>query len=112
MDRIDKPWGHKDILVRAGAYVVSRLSINSGGGLSLQLHKEKVETLIVESGYCLISVDKTSKKCGPTDYIHIPAGVTHRVEALEGGCKIIEVATSEFDEVVRLKDDYGRVGLP
>ena len=27
-------------------------------------------------------------------------------------CKIIEVATSEFDEVVRLKDDYGRVGLP
>ena len=110
MDRIDKPWGHKDILVRAERYVVSRLSVNSRERLSLQLHKEKVETLIVEKGSCLILVYKAMRNYGPTDYIHIPAGVTHRVEACEGGCVIIEIATSEFDEVTRLGDDYGRVG--
>jgi len=41
--------------------------------------------------------------------VEIPPGTVHRVTALED-CEILELSSTELDDVVRLEDDYGRVG--
>ena len=41
------------------------------------------------------------------DCIDVPTGTVHRTLALED-CDLIEVSTPHLDDVVRLKDKYGR----
>lgn len=41
-------------------------------------------------------------------YVHIPAGVRHRIAAAHGDVNLFEKSTLELDDVVRLADDYGR----
>jgi len=40
---------------------------------------------------------------------HVPTGRIHRMEAIER-VELVEVSTPELDDVVRLKDRYGREG--
>jgi quercetin dioxygenase-like cupin family protein len=39
----------------------------------------------------------------------IPTGRKHRFGAIED-CDLVEVSTPELDDVVRVQDDFGRVG--
>ena len=39
---------------------------------------------------------------------HIPPFYTHRFMAKNGDVELIEVSTHQIDDVVRLRDDYGR----
>ncbi len=40
---------------------------------------------------------------------HITPGLIHAMESIED-CTVFEVSTTELDDVVRLKDRYGREG--
>ncbi len=110
--RIAKPWGHEEIWAESGRYVGKLLSIRKGHRLSLQLHREKDETIRVSRGRLRLTLEADSGELvvsllGPGESRHIPPGRKHRFEAIED-CELIEVSTPELDDVVRIEDDYGR----
>ena len=99
----------EEILV-SEPYVLKKICVNVGCRLSLQYHRKKTETMIVQSGSGIIYHDKIQTFVKQCSHIHIPAGTIHRVEALQGeNLVILEVSTPELDDIVRLEDDYGRV---
>lgn len=113
MRRIDKPWGHELLFVQTDRYVGKVLVIEAGQRLSLQYHRHKDEAFYLQDGRLRFTSDRDGElaveELGPGATRHLPAGTRHRFEALER-CVIFEVSTPELDDVVRLDDDYGRVG--
>jgi mannose-6-phosphate isomerase len=112
--RVEKPWGYELIWARTERYVGKILHLRKGESLSFQYHRVKEETIRVLAGrICFESVTphgaRDVRELAPGDGVHIPAGLRHRMEALED-CDILEVSTPELDDVVRLEDRYGRTG--
>ena len=114
MKRVDKPWGHELIWAHTDRYVGKILHVNRGESLSLQYHRQKDETVMVLSGKLEFEHYEDGQKpqttvLGPHEPFHITPGLRHRMRALED-TDIIEVSTTELDDVVRLEDRYGREG--
>lgn len=112
--RVDKPWGHELIWAHTDRYVGKVLVIEAGHRLSLQLHRQKDETILVVGGRMRLYLeDETgtlrSEELGPGDHRRVLAGRRHRYEAIER-TEVVEVSTPEVWDVVRLEDDYGREG--
>ncbi len=112
--RVDKPWGHELIWAHTDRYVGKVLVIEAGHRLSLQLHRQKDETILVIGGRMRLHLeDETgtlrSEELGPGDHRRVVAGRRHRYEAIER-TELVEVSTPEVWDVVRLEDDYGREG--
>ena len=112
--RVDKPWGHELIWTHTDRYVGKVILIETGKRLSLQLHREKDESIFVLSGRLRLHLEDPdgvvrAVELGPGDYRRIPTGRQHRFEAIER-VELIEVSTPELDDVVRIEDDYGREG--
>ncbi|MEW6055365.1 MAG: cupin domain-containing protein [Bdellovibrionota bacterium] len=113
--RVDKPWGHELIFAKTRVYVGKVLHIRKGHQLSLQYHKEKEETIFVARGHMKFVFEETKGvmieidlKAG--DAHHIPPGRCHRMIAVED-CDVFEVSTPQLEDVVRIEDSYGRVGV-
>ena len=111
--RVDKPWGHELIWAHTDRYVGKILQVNRGEALSLQYHETKEETLFLLEGRILLTLGKDGEErtvtMEPGEAFHIPPFLIHRMEAVETS-KILEVSTTELDDVVRLEDRYGRKG--
>ena len=112
--RIEKPWGHEIWYAWTEQYVGKILHVNRGGRLSLQYHREKDETSYVLKGRLLLtkgpSVDRLIvTEIGEGHVWRNRPGEIHTMEALEDA-DVIEVSTPELDDVVRLRDHYGRAG--
>ena len=112
MTRIDKPWGHEDLIHVDETYVVKRLFMTAGNSCSLQYHEFKHETIIVFDGELLFKVGSSVEnlrelKLGAGDTWVIVPGVIHQMEAITD-CTYFEASTSQLDDVVRLQDKYGR----
>ncbi len=110
---VKKPWGHEEIWAETPHYVGKVLFILAGKRLSLQYHREKVETVRVMQGVlrltCTDSSGKISEREVNTgDSFHIPAGHIHRFAAGENSVVLVEVSTTQLDDVVRIEDDYAR----
>ena len=110
--RVDKPWGHEEIWAHTEHYVGKLLVIRTGHRLSLQHHVFKEETLRVmsgrielEKGPSVNALTKTVLVAG--GLVHLPPGTVHRFTALEDTV-LVEVSTTQLDDVVRHRDDYGR----
>jgi mannose-6-phosphate isomerase-like protein (cupin superfamily) len=113
--RVDKPWGYELIWAEADDYVGKVLFVRAGEALSLQFHREKDESWLVQAGRAKVELgsagDPVLKEevVGPGTAFHFPPGTVHRVLALED-TTILEVSTPHRDDVVRLEDRYGREG--
>jgi quercetin dioxygenase-like cupin family protein len=116
--RVEKPWGHELWWARTDRYVGKILHVKKGHSLSLQYHRIKDETIMLQSGRLLFETRAASEpesaplkgtEMKPGDVFHITPGTLHRMNALED-CDIVEVSTPELDDVVRLEDKYGRAG--
>ena len=113
--RVDKPWGHELIWALTDLYCGKVLFVAAGHSLSLQFHREKDESWLVQSGLCQIELGDTGQAVlseevvGPGTALHYPPGTVHRITALED-TTILEVSTPHLDDVVRLEDAYGREG--
>lgn len=113
IQRVEKPWGYELIWAKTGDYVGKILHINQGHKLSLQYHRQKEETVYVQSGKMTLVIENdqgelTEVILSPGESHHIPVGKKHRMIALED-CDVFEVSTPQLDDVVRLEDGYGRV---
>ena len=113
-----KPWGHEQIFAAAeGKYIGKIIHVTAGHSLSLQYHEHKDETICLISGEAEIQYgpkggELTTRRFGPGDTIHLPAGAVHRVTALSD-IVFAEASTAPpgwREDVVRLEDAYGRTG--
>ena len=107
---IEKPWGYEEIFAKSEHYVGKILFINKGHRLSKQYHEQKDETVFVLEGNLYLYLNDTDDliilKKGENHRI-LPCTI-HRMEAKDSDVKLIEVSTSQLDDVIRLEDDYGR----
>jgi mannose-6-phosphate isomerase len=111
--RVPKPWGHETIWALTEDYVGKILHISAGEALSVQYHEVKDETVYLLSGELIYRIWEDDQ---PRDVqleigqaYRITPGTVHQMEAVTD-CDILEVSTPQLDDVVRLKDRYGREG--
>jgi mannose-6-phosphate isomerase-like protein (cupin superfamily) len=109
---VDKPWGHELIWARTDRYVGKILHIRAGEALSLQYHRVKDETIMVLSGrlslvHYVDGEPPRTQELAQREPFHIPPGLRHRMIAVVD-TDVLEVSTTELDDVVRLEDRYGR----
>jgi mannose-6-phosphate isomerase len=110
---VPKPWGHETIWAHTDIYVGKILHIKAGHSLSLQYHNLKDETIYLLSGEMIYRVQidghhqDVKLKAGES-YRNLP-GTIHQMEAVTD-CDVLEASTAHLDDVVRLKDNYGREG--
>jgi quercetin dioxygenase-like cupin family protein len=114
--RVEKPWGYEIWWARTERYVGKLLHVRQGESLSLQYHRVKDETVMVQRGRLLFETRAAGTEGAlerlellPGQAFHITPGTLHRMTALED-TDIVEVSTPELDDVVRLEDRYGRAG--
>ena len=112
--RVEKPWGYEIWWAVTDLYVGKILHVNKGQRLSLQYHEQKDETSYVLSGSLLLVQGEseetiTERPVTVGDSWHNGPGVIHTIEALEDA-DVLEASTPFLDDVVRLKDNYGREG--
>jgi mannose-6-phosphate isomerase len=113
VSRIEKPWGYELHWAKTENYVGKVIHVIAGQALSLQYHNRKEETLLLWSGRLNFELRDGEEvriwEMGPGDRVHVRPKMVHRMTAIEDS-DIIEVSTTELDDVVRLEDRYGREG--
>ena len=113
--RVEKPWGWELIWALTDTYCGKILFVRAGERLSLQLHNEKDESWLVQSGRAKLELgsegsgELIESEIGPGDAFRYRPGTVHRVTAIDD-TTILEVSTPHLEDVVRLEDAYGRGG--
>ncbi len=110
--KIEKPWGHEELLENNTDYVVKRLFMKKGEQCSLQYHEHKHETVYVLSGSLKLTIgdeesNLSTMELKENDYIVLPPGKIHRMYGITD-CYYLESSTPQLTDVVRLQDDYKR----
>src|SRR5256886_17568737 len=109
--RVPKPWGHELIWARTDRYVGKILHIEPGHVLSLQYHNKKDESIYVLAGEIILRLQRDEKlserRMAQGQAFHIEPKLIHQFEAVTA-TDLLEASTPEIDDVVRLKDRYGR----
>lgn len=110
--RVPKPWGEEIIFAHTDRYAGKILKIRKGESLSLQYHLKKDESIYLYDGSLKLILEVAGQEqmrmLTPGEAVHLPPGTRHQMIALED-CTVFEASTPELDDVVRLKDRYGRV---
>ncbi len=112
---VPKPWGHETIWAHTDRYVGKILHVKAGHALSVQYHEKKDETVHLLSGELIywVKMDGAEElqdmKLRSGESFRITPGTIHYMEAVSD-CDILEASTPELDDVVRIKDRYGREG--
>jgi mannose-6-phosphate isomerase len=110
---VDKPWGHELIWALSDDYCGKVLFVKAGHSLSLQFHRQKDESWLIQAGRAKLELGQAGEAVlaeevvGPGAAFRYRPGTVHRVTALED-TTIIEVSTPHLEDVVRLEDAYGR----
>jgi D-lyxose ketol-isomerase len=93
-------------------YAVKILHIRQGCRTSLQYHRVKRETLLPGSGSLTLETRRDGRMVEDTlaESVTLLPGTVHRLRAVTDA-EVVEVSSTELDDVVRLEDDYGRTGL-
>jgi mannose-6-phosphate isomerase-like protein (cupin superfamily) len=113
--KVEKPWGYELIWALTDVYCGKVLFVKAGQSLSLQFHREKDESWLVQSGRAKLELGNVGDSVlkvevvGPGAAFHYTPGTVHRVTAIED-TTILEVSTPQLEDVVRLEDAYGREG--
>ena len=112
--KVEKPWGWELVWAEADAYVGKLLFVRAGESLSLQYHEAKDESWLVQEGRARLELaavggELEAIEIVPGDAFRFRPRTVHRVTALEDTL-VVEVSTTQLDDVVRLEDRYGRKG--
>ena len=113
--KVEKPWGYELVWAEAEEYVGKILFVKAGESLSLQFHRVKDESWLVQQGRAKLELGSAGDPLLKEEVIAAGAafrfrpGTVPRVTALED-TTIVEVSTNHLDDVVRLDDRYGRQG--
>jgi mannose-1-phosphate guanylyltransferase/mannose-6-phosphate isomerase len=110
--QVNRPWGYFDSIEKGERFQVKKITVKSGGRLSLQRHKKRAEHWVVVKGKALVTRGTETFELGENESTFIPIGVKHRLENpfLEP-VEIIEVQSGSYlgeDDIERFEDMYGR----
>jgi mannose-6-phosphate isomerase-like protein (cupin superfamily) len=112
---VPKPWGYETIWAHTDRYVGKILHIKAGHALSVQYHERKDETVYLLQGAMKYWVqlpgdtELRDQSLVTGQSFRITPGTIHYMEAVTD-CDVLEASTPELDDVVRIKDRYGREG--
>jgi mannose-6-phosphate isomerase len=112
---VPKPWGYEIIWAKTDEYVGKILHVTAGQALSIQYHNKKDETVHLLSGEMIYWVKLPGSdqlqdmRLKQGESFRIAPHTVHYIEAVTD-CDVLEASTSHLDDVVRLKDRYGREG--
>lgn len=107
METVDKPWGREIWWAVTDKYVGKILEVKRGHSLSLQYHREKLESMYFSKGEAELTVGDETRKVGEGFSVTIPPGTLHRITAITD-VTIFEISTPHLQDVVRVQDEYGR----
>lgn len=113
--RVEKPWGHELIWAHTDRYVGKILHVRAGHALSVQYHNVKDETVHLLTGELNYWVqmpgdsELRNQQLRAGDSFRITPHTVHFMEAVTD-CDVLEASTPELDDVIRVKDRYGREG--
>jgi len=108
----ERPWGSFTVLDEGDGFKVKRIEVLAGKRLSYQKHARRAEHWFVVKGTAKVTLDgeEIIRKAG--EAIDIPIGAAHRVENPGDELMVfVEVQQGDYlgeDDIVRLKDDFGR----
>jgi mannose-1-phosphate guanylyltransferase/mannose-6-phosphate isomerase len=110
---IIRPWGKYDCIDIGERYQVKRITVNAKAKLSLQLHHHRAEHWVVVKGTAKVTKGEEQYYITENESTFIPLGTIHSLE--NPGCiplELIEIQSGSYlaeDDIVRFKDEYGRV---
>ena len=114
MEHDIRPWGQYWVLEDSSSYKVKRILVDPKGRLSYQYHFKRSEVWTIVAGTAIITLDGIEKEYNIGDVAIIPQGMKHRVENRSSEPLVfIEVQYGTYfgeDDIVRIEDDYDRVG--
>jgi mannose-6-phosphate isomerase-like protein (cupin superfamily) len=114
-----RPWGHFEILGENTAappyWKLKRITVESGGQLSVQHHNHRIEYWTCLEGHSLLTIDevqRTFSKFTGYNSATIPKGSIHTVYAMQK-LVFLELAWSlerpiDENDIFRHSDIYGR----
>jgi mannose-6-phosphate isomerase len=110
----ERPWGNYTVIDDAEGHKVKRIVVLPGKRLSYQKHSRRAEHWFVLQGEGAVTLEGNRHVVGAGQAIDVPSGAAHRMEN-PGAVDLvfIEVQHGEYfgeDDIVRLEDDFGRVG--
>jgi len=108
---IQRPWGQFEQFTQNEKTTVKVISINKNSSLSLQYHNHRKEFWRILFGFPLVTIGEKKINAKPGDEFVIEKKTLHQIEAKDSGVQFLEIAYGDFDEndIVRVKDKYGRV---
>ena len=109
---VQRPWGAYTVLEEGHGYKVKRIEVMPGKRLSLQLHHQRSEHWVVIAGTARVTRDEEVYDLQAGMSTGIPQETPHRLENPgKTLLEIIEIQNGPYlgeDDIVRLKDDFGR----
>ncbi len=111
----ERPWGKYQVLEETAHWKVKRIEVKPGERLSYQRHFRRREHWIIVRGQALVTLNGRDLPLLAGDSVDIPLKAAHRI-ANPGKVQLvfIEVQQGAYfgeDDIERLEDDYGRVGV-
>ena len=111
--RVQRPWGAYTVLEEGLRYKVKRIEVIPGKRLSLQLHHQRSEHWVVITGTARVTRGEEVYDLQAGMSTGIPQETPHRLENPgQSLLEIIEIQNGPYlgeDDIVRLKDDFGRL---
>ena len=113
--REERPWGFFENLMETRTSKVKLLCVFPDQKLSLQRHKYRSETWYVIEGEAKVTKSNERFTLLSGDSIAIEKNEEHRLENLsDKPLEIIEIQTGTYfgeDDIIRIKDSYGRADI-
>ena len=109
---IKKPWGSYRVLMQKKFLTYKELKVNPKSQLSYQSHKKRSEQWIIIEGSAEVIIEGKVKKLKPNNHIFINKEVRHRLKnPTNKTLLVLEIQTGQCleEDIIRYKDDYGRV---
>jgi mannose-1-phosphate guanylyltransferase len=107
-----RPWGRNDNIVTAPRYHINRITVKPGGQFSLQMHHHRTEHWVILSGTARIILEDKNYLLTENESTFIPVGAQHRLENPgKIPLEILEIQSGSYledDDIIRIKDHYGR----
>ena len=111
--REERPWGYFENLIEEKTYKVKKLNILPGQKISLQFHNYRDEKWFAIKGKGLVYIEGKKLECKKGSSFEIIKGQKHSLENIgKSNLEIIEIQFGKKvveEDIVRLKDIYGRV---
>lgn len=113
-EHTERPWGGYTVLAEAGDFKVKTIEVHPGQRLSYQRHSRRGEHWFVVRGEGVVTLDGKEIDVRRGDTVDVGLGAAHRIRNTGTDPLVfVEVQHGDYfgeDDIVRLEDDYGRVG--